>query len=112
MFLIGDSIRNFRLMRNYSQRRLAEELHVSIGTIANWENNLNSPNAFFIQELCYTLGISPNILFGWEKSEELEAFFKEQEENLVKIEELTKEREEIDKRIRAYQARISPNRKQ
>ena len=112
MFLIGDNIRNFRLMRNYSQKKLAESLNVSIGTIANWENNSNSPNAYFIQALCNELGISPNVLFGWEKSEELEAFFKEQEENLVKIEELTKEREALDKRIKAYQAKLTSNRKQ
>ncbi len=96
-------IRDFRMLRGLTQQQFGNLMHKAPNTIANWEKGVSSPDVNIIVDMCDILKITPNELFGWEKSDELELFLSEQKENIKKMDELVKQRSELDARIRAYQ---------
>lgn len=107
MSTISDNIRNFRILRGFSQRTLADQLHKSPNTIANWEKGINSPDVEILDSMCKVLEITPNVLYGWEKSPELDEFLRLQKLNMEKMDLLIKQRSELDERIKEYAARIA-----
>ena len=107
MYSLPENIKDFRIMRQLSQKDLANKLNRSVGTIANWEKGVNSPPVEVLMDLSDVLGTSPNELLGWSESEELTAFKKEHEAILSKMEELRQQKFDIDERLRRYAEYIS-----
>lgn len=60
----GAVICKYRKKHELSQPELAEIMKVSRNTITNWENNRVRPDVDTIRDLCCTLGIPLNELFG------------------------------------------------
>ena len=68
------NIKNYRLFRNLSQRKLAEKLDKSINTVANWERGLSSPDVNTLIAICRVLDVTPNELLGFDVNKEYEAY--------------------------------------
>lgn len=57
-------IKNMRIRRNLTQKKLAELMRVAQPTIAIWESGNNSPRADKLPELARVLGCSIADLYG------------------------------------------------
>lgn len=99
MGTIGDNIKNFRTFRGIKQQELADALGKSKSVISNWERGENSPDVDICVELCKTLKVTPNQLFGWEPNPDYEAFKKRMSEYTFRIQKLQAEKEKIEKQI-------------
>lgn len=106
MSKLSENIRNFRLLRGYTQREFGELLHKAPNTIANWEKNVSSPDVDILEDMCDILKITPNQLYGWDECAELDSFIKDQQLNIEKMNELVEERSKLDARIKAYADKI------
>jgi repressor LexA len=71
---LAANIKNYRLFRNLSQRKLAEKLDKSINTVANWERGLSSPDVNTLVAICQALEVTPNELLGYDINKEYEAY--------------------------------------
>ena len=71
---LAENIKNYRLFRKLSQRKLAEKLDKSINTVANWERGLSSPDVNTLIAICKALDVTPNELLGWDANKEYEAY--------------------------------------
>ena len=54
-----------------------------------------------LQDLCNFYKISPNQVFGWEPCKELENFIDEKKAIMEKLNDLHKQKSDIDKQIRS-----------
>lgn len=104
MYKLPDNIKDFRMMRQLTQKDLANRLNRSVGTIANWEKGLTSPPVEVLMELSEALGTTPNELLGWSESEELEKFKKEHEAIFEMIKKLYQQKSDIDDQLKRYSA--------
>ena len=107
---LPQNIKNFRLLRGYTQQEFANEIHKAQTTIANWEKGVSSPDVDIVIDICHVLDITPNQLYGWDKSEELETFLSEQQHNLKQIQQLLKQRDDLDLQISEYQSKLRRSR--
>lgn len=92
---IGKFIAEERRLKNYTQKQLADILHVSDRTISKWECGKGFPEPGLLLPLCNELGITVNELLTGErlikenyieKAEEMMvSFVKEKEENRIKM---------------------------
>lgn len=57
-YVTGNSIRELREKRRFTQRELAEKIHVSDKTISKWETGKGLPDIGILEELSQALGIS------------------------------------------------------
>lgn len=96
-----------RLMHNFSINQLAKMVGYSPNTLSNWERGDISPNADAVEKLCEIYEISPNQIFGWEKYEELENFLAERRQIIEDLNDLKKQKANIEKRIKAYTDKFS-----
>lgn len=55
---IGSKIKEARLSRNISQKKMAEKLGLSVSTYSNYENNYREPKLETIEKICDILGIT------------------------------------------------------
>lgn len=99
---ISTRIKNYRTLRNLSQRALAEKLDKSVNTIANWERGLSCPDVNSMLDLCSVLQITPNELLGWEDNQEYTDFLIEVDNARILYEQARQDREEAAKRMKAY----------
>lgn len=99
MGTIGENIKNYRTFRGIKQQELADALGKSKSVISNWERGENSPDVEICVELCKTLKVTPNQLFGWEVNPDYEAFLKRMKEYTFRIQKLQAEKEKIEKQI-------------
>lgn len=60
----GEILAELRQDRAWTQRQLAEQLHVSVGTISNYENNNHLPDVEKFMELAALFGVSTDYLLG------------------------------------------------
>ena len=60
----GEILAELRQDRAWTQRQLAEQLHVSIGTISNYENNNHLPDVEKMIDLASLFGVSTDYLLG------------------------------------------------
>ena len=98
--VIGDKIRAFRLLRGMRQPMLAAILGVTKNAVTNWESGLSRPEFDTIAQLCRTLDISADELFGLPNRVDTLAF--EEREHLRRFRTLSKyERMSVDKLIDA-----------
>ena len=102
MYKLPENIKDFRMMRQLTQKDLANKLNRAVGTIANWEKGTTSPPVEVLIDLSVALGTSPNELLGWSKSEELEKFKKDHEAILELIHKLYKQKSDIDNQLKLY----------
>ena len=68
--MYGKIIRQYRLARGLTQKKLAEMMHVSEKTISSWEVDRTEPNMGDIELLAICLGVQKSVLVGEELSEE------------------------------------------
>lgn len=61
-YKIGEKIKQYRELREYSQKEFADKIGVSNSRISNWENGLNRPDCDLIRKICQVLNISPSEL--------------------------------------------------
>ena len=87
-------------------RDLAEKIDRSTNTISNWEMEKATPDADVLEKLCQVFGVTPNQLYGWESCKELEDFVNEKKELMLQLENLQREKLEIDARIKAYSEQL------
>ncbi len=59
---IGEKIRHYRLEKNMTQEKLAEELSLSFQAISKWERNESLPDVTIISRLSQILGVSCDAL--------------------------------------------------
>ena len=103
MSKLPENIKNFRIIRGYSQKELADMLHKSPNVISNWERGINSPEVDLVETMCKIFQCSPNEIFGWEESQELAV--------LEEFKNLQKEKNDIEKRIVEYAKRLNDYKK-
>ena len=60
----GEILTELRQDRAWTQRQLAEQLHVSVGTISNYENNNHLPDVEKFIDLASLFGVSTDYLLG------------------------------------------------
>lgn len=62
----GNRITELRKSKNWTQKDVAEKLHVSIAAVSKWERGLNFPDLPLMEPLSEILGISVSELLGLE----------------------------------------------
>ena len=86
------NLRRYRKRKNYSQEKLAKELHYGYTAIANYESGRNEPSIDDLIRLAKALNVTVDELIGMKftsKEEELVAcFLKLNEENQNRIMDL------------------------
>ena len=60
---LGDSIKNLRKLKGYSQKEFAEKLGRHFNTVSSWEAGTSSPDGPDIYKLVRVLGVSLQRLF-------------------------------------------------
>lgn len=104
---LSENLRNMRLMRGYSIKEVASNVGCAPNTIANYEKGTISPNVDMLQELCNFYKISPNQVFGWEHCPELEDFINEKKAIMEKLNNLHKQKADIDRQIRSLAKQLN-----
>lgn len=61
---LGETIKDLRTEKGYTQPQLAKLVGVSNGIISIWENNINEPKATYIKRLATIFGVSADYLLG------------------------------------------------
>ena len=103
---LQENIKNLRILNGLSQRDLAEKIDRSTNTISNWEMEKATPDADVLEKLCQVFGVTPNQLYGWESCKELEDFVNEKRELMLQLENLQREKLELDAKIKAYSEQL------
>lgn len=62
--IIGDRIKELRIERNVSQRKLAEVVGVDRRAVIFWEQGVNEPKASYIKKIAEFFGVSADYLLG------------------------------------------------
>lgn len=106
MSVLSNNIKYMRLMRGLSQKKFAEKLHKSANAVSNWEKGTTSPDVELIETICRVLEVTPNQIYGWDKCQELDDFMASQKEIINKMDDLTKQRQELDEQIKIYAQQI------
>lgn len=64
----GRILRKIRQSAGFTQKQLADRIHVSKGTISNYETEERQPSPAILKDLARTLHISADYLLGMEES--------------------------------------------
>jgi len=62
--IIGKRIKELRLERGVSQKKLAEAIGVDKRAVIFWEQEVNEPKATYIKNLALFFGVSADYLLG------------------------------------------------
>lgn len=100
--LLGNNIHMLRLMKRLSQKDVASSLLKSPNAVSNWELGNTSPSIDDLLKLCDLFEVTPNQILGWENCQELDDFINETRSLAPKIEELKKQKKEIDQQLRIF----------
>ena len=68
MMDFGRRLREIRLTAGFTQKQLADEIHVSKGTISNYETEERQPSPAILKDIAKTLHVSTDYLLGMEES--------------------------------------------
>ena len=68
MIDFGRRLRKIRQSAGFTQKQLAEQIHVSKGTISNYETEERQPSPMILKDIAKTLRISADYLLGMEES--------------------------------------------
>lgn len=110
MSVISENIRNMRMMRGLSQKKFGELLNKSANAVSNWEKGTTSPDVDLLETICEVLKVTPNQIYGWDSCEELDAFMISQKEIIDEMDDLMRQREELDIKIRTYAQQLRAKR--
>lgn len=102
MSTLSDNIKYMRMMRGLSQKQFAEKVNKSPNAVSNWEKGATNPDVDMLEEICKILDVTPNQIFGWDTCKELDDYVASQKEILNHVDDLVRQREEIDAQIREY----------
>ena len=106
MSVLSENIKNMRMMRGFSQKKFAEELNKSPNAVSNWEKGATCPDVELLETICEILDVTPNQIYGWDKCPELDEFLASKRDMLDHVDDLMKQREELDAQIRFYAQQI------
>lgn len=104
---LSENLKNFRLLRGLSQADLAKIVHRSPNVISNWERGINSPDVEIVEQICKLFKVTPNMMYGWDESEELKEFLDEKAQMIREMDDMIKQKEELENRIKHYSEKIS-----
>ena len=82
---MGQIIRRLRKERGFTQEELAEQLGVTFQAVSKWENDTGMPDISQIVPIAHIFGVSTDILFGiqgTDENEEVMKIFKEAQSKL------------------------------
>ena len=99
---LHENIKNMRMMRGFSQKELGERIHKSANAISNWEKGSTSPDVDMLEGLCRILEVTPNQIYGWDPCPDLDNYLQEKAQMLYDMDDLIRQRAEIDAKIREY----------
>lgn len=71
MFDLGSLIKNLRKQSGFTQKLLADKLHVTVTTIGRWELNYKMPSIDRLIELSMIFHVPLNYLVGIEKEKSI-----------------------------------------
>lgn len=100
--LMAYYIHMLRIMRGYTQQDVSNKLGKSVNAISNWELGNTSPPVDDMVELCKMFKVTPNQMIGWDDCPELIDYISKSENAASKLEELKKQKKEIEKKIKEY----------
>lgn len=60
----GNLLRDLRKTKDFTQKQLAEQLHISPKTVSKWETGKGFPDVSLLAELAEVLGVSEKILLS------------------------------------------------
>lgn len=100
--LLAYYIHTLRLMRGFTQQDVSNRVGKSVNAVSSWELGNTSPPISDIIELCKMFDVTPNQILGWDDCPELNEYIRKSENAAQKIEELKKQKQELDAQIRAY----------
>ncbi|WP_445613148.1 helix-turn-helix domain-containing protein [Geobacillus sp. YF-1] len=66
MTTLGETLKQLRKQRHWTQEQLAEQLNVSRSQISKWENGSLLPDVQSLEKLCRLFGVSADFLLGSE----------------------------------------------
>ena len=105
--LLGYNIHMLRMMRGYSQKSIADKLEKSPNAVSNWELGNTSPSVDDLLKLCDMFDVTPNQVLGVDECPELQLYI-DQTENLInKVEELKRQKREIEQQLKTYSKKIN-----
>ena len=105
--LLGYNIHMIRMMRGLSQRDLAIKLAKSPNAISSWELGNTSPSIDDLMKICELFDVTPNQILGWDDYPELLDFIRKTKELGSKVEDLRKQKKEIENQIKLYNELMS-----
>lgn len=79
---IPNTIRKYRKIKGYSQKRLAKQLGVSIALISHWEQGVTMPGFVNIIKLCVLFEVTPTELYHTLFDRVREYYYQKQETTL------------------------------
>lgn len=100
--LLAYYIHTLRLMRGFTQQDVSNRVGKSVNAVSSWELGNTSPPVSDIIELCKMFDVTPNQIFGWDHCPELDEYIRKSEDAAQRIEELKKQKQELDAQIRIY----------
>lgn len=100
--LLAYYVKTLRIMRGYTQQEVADKLHKTTNAVSNWELGNTSPPVDDLVELCKMYNVTPSQILGWDDCPELKAYLSKSENAAQQIEELQKQKEEIEKQIQIF----------
>lgn len=100
--LLGYNIHMLRMMRGFSQREIAVSLLKSANAVSNWELGNTSPSIDDLLKLCDMFAVTPNQILGWDDCPELDKYIKQTESLGAEVEELKRQKREIENKLKAY----------
>ena len=91
-----------KMMRGFSQREIAVSLLKSANAVSNWELGNTSPSIDDLLKLCDMFAVTPNQILGWDDCPELDEYIKRTESLGAEVEELKRQKREIENKLKAY----------
>lgn len=64
MYMLPERLRQVRTDQNGLQKQLAHHLHVSVGTVSNYENGVHHPDPSMLCKIAQFYGVSSDYLLG------------------------------------------------
>ena len=66
MWIFAERLRELRIEKGLSMKKLAKELNTTDAAISNWENNINEPKITYLKSIAVYFGVSTDYLLGLE----------------------------------------------
>lgn len=107
MSTISDNLKYIRLIRGYTLTNVGKLLGKTPNTISNWENGKASPPIEDALQLCEIYGITIDQLVGFEPCPEIEDFIRDQKITLNALDELYRDKKDIEKKIQFFTAQLN-----